>query len=128
MVEIAFHENGLQYGDKSETNDSVCKKLLRAYLVGLYYFPDFSYEILFASPKVNPATDVIIRGYFSILKKDFGGGNVKFRYIANEDFKNEVLIPTLRASQYSDSSELFLRSVKMLDLFDCYVKKYKIVA
>lgn len=118
MVEVAFHENGLQYGNKSETKDRVCKKLLRAYLVGLSYFPGFSYEILFASPKVNPATDRIIREYFSILNKDFGGGKVTFRYIANDEFKNDVLIPILRDSSLdSDSSELFLRSVKMLEMF-----------
>ena len=119
MVEVAFHENGLQYGSKSATKDRVCKKLLRAYLVGLCYFPDFSYEILFASPKVNPATDAMIQGYFSVLGGAFGGGKVNFRYLANNGFKNDVLIPTLLASQSdSDSSELFLRVVKMLELFN----------
>ena len=32
LVEVAFHENGLQYGGRLETKDRVCKKLLRAYL------------------------------------------------------------------------------------------------
>lgn len=119
MVEVAFHENGLQYGDKLETKDRVCKKFLRAYLIGLAYFPNFTYEIIFASPKVNPATDMIIKEYLTILDKDFGDEeNVTFRYLANEDFKNEVLIPTLRSSLAdSDTSELFIRSAKMLDLF-----------
>ena len=119
MVEVAFHENGLQYGDKLETKDSVCKKLLRAYLVGLAFFPNFTYEIIFASPKVTPATDKIIKDYFAILEKEFGEGeNISFRYLANEDFKNEILTPTLMASLYtSDSSELFLRSTKMLEIF-----------
>ncbi len=119
MVEVAFHENGLQYGDKSETKDRVCKKLLRAYLIGLAFFPNFTYEIIFASPKVNPATDQIIKEYFTVLEKDFGDEeNVNFRYLANEDYKNEILIPTLTSSlSDSDTSELFIRSAKMLELF-----------
>lgn len=119
MVEVAFHENGLQYGDKSETKDRVCKKLLRAYLIGLAFFPNFTYEIIFASPKVNPATDQIIKEYFAVLEKDFGDEeNVNFRYLANNDYKNEILIPTLTSSlSDSDTSELFIRSAKMLELF-----------
>ncbi|MCR5319434.1 MAG: hypothetical protein K6E22_14535 [Treponema sp.] len=120
MVEVAFHENGLQYGDKQETKDRVCKKLLRAYLIGLALFPNFTYEIIFASPKVNHATDEIIKEYFSILEKDFGDGeNISFRYLANEDFKDEILLPTLKSSLYdSDTSELFLRTAKMLEIFN----------
>ncbi|MBR0030895.1 MAG: hypothetical protein IJP61_01190 [Treponema sp.] len=119
MVEVAFHENGLQYGDKQETKDRVCKKLLRAYLIGLAFFPNFTYEIIFASPKVNPATDKIIKEYFSILEKDFGDGeNISFRYLANEDFKDKILLPTLNSSlSDSDTSELFLRTAKMLEIF-----------
>ena len=120
MVEVAFHENGLQYGDKLETKDRVCKKLLRAYLIGLAFFPNFTYEIIFASPKVNPATDQIIKEYFALLEKDFSNEeNVNFRYLANEDFKSEILIPTLSSSlSDSDTSELFLRCAKLLEIFD----------
>ena len=53
LVEVAFHENGLQYGDRLETKDRVCKKLLRAYLIGLAFFPNYKYEVIFSSPKVN---------------------------------------------------------------------------
>lgn len=120
MVEVAFHENGLQYGDKEQTKDRVCKKLLRAYLIGLAYFPNFSYEILFTSPKVNPATDKIIQEFFDILVSDFScQDKVKFNYIANDNFKNEILLPTLKASQNdSDTSDLFIRSTKLLEIFN----------
>jgi hypothetical protein len=132
MVEVAFHENGLQYGGKQDTKDRVCKKLLRAYLIGLAFFPNFTYEIIFASPKVNPATDEIIKEYFSILEKDFGDGeNISFRYLANNDFKDGILLPTLKSSlSDSDTSELFLRSAKMLEIFnllDFNSKERKIV-
>ena len=120
MIEVAFHENGLQYGGRLETKDRVCKKLLRAYLIGLAYFPNYKYEVIFASPKVNPATDETIRDYFSVLNKDFSDDEkVEFKYIANDDFEKEILVPTIQATLAdSDSSELFLRSVKMLELFN----------
>ena len=120
MVEVAFHENGLQYGGRLDTKDRVCKKLLRAYLIGLSYFPDYKYEIIFASPKVNPATDETIKDYFSVLNRDFSDNEkVKFYYLANEDFKNSILLPTIQsASDDADTSELFLRSLKLLDIFD----------
>lgn len=119
MVEVAFHENGLQYGGKEETRARVCKKLLRAYLVGLAYFPSFTHEIVFASPRVHPATDVLIRPCVAELQKEFGDGeNVVFRYVANDEFKKEVLVPVLKSMETdSDTSELFLRSAKMLQLF-----------
>ena len=125
MVEVAFHENGLQYGDCIETKDRVCKKLLRAYLLGCAYFPNYKYEIIFASPKVNPRTDKIIRKYFSALNEKFSiNGTVTFKYIANDDFNEEILLPTIQISKSdSDSSELFLRSVRMLELFNM-VKSY----
>ena len=119
LVEVAFHENGLQYGGRLETKDRVCKKLLRAYLIGLAYFPKHSYEVIFASPKVNPATDETIREYFTVLNRDFSDEEkVKFEYVANEEFKNSILIPTLTSSSAdADTSELFLRSAKLLDIF-----------
>ena len=119
MVEVAFHENGLQYGGKEETRDRVSKKLLRAYLVGVAYFPNFEYEISFASPRVHPATDDLIRSCMAELRKDFAdGGEVTFRYLAEDSFRNEVLLPTLKAmDKDADTAELFLRSAKMLRLF-----------
>lgn len=119
MVEVAFHESGLQYGDKIETRDRIIKKMLRAYLIGLAYFPNFTYEIIFASPKVNPATDTVIKDYFAVLEKDFGDAeNASFRYLANDEFKDEVLVPTLNSALAdSDTSELFVRGAKMLELF-----------
>ena len=120
MFEVAFHENGLQYGRRLDTKDRVCKKLLRAYLIGVTYFPNYRYEIVFASPKVNPATDETIKEYFAILNRDFSDSEkVIFKYIANNEFKNTILLPTMRASSDdADTSDLFLRSLKLLDIYD----------
>ncbi|MDE5614314.1 MAG: hypothetical protein K2I74_06665 [Treponemataceae bacterium] len=118
MAEVAFHEGGLNYGGKNETKDRVVKKLLRAYLAATKFFPGHAYEILFASPKVNPATDEIIKAYFSMLSDHFESNAVHFAYYANDDFRDEILVPTYRRTKAeADTSDLFIRSVRMLDMF-----------
>jgi hypothetical protein len=120
-IDIAFHENGLNYGSKDETKNRVLKKLLRSYLALLSYFPDKSYQLIFVSPKVHDATEKIIQTYFSELVDNFSDENVKFKYISNDMFRDEIVIPTINnSSDDSDTNELFLRAVKMLDLFDLY--------
>lgn len=118
MAEVAFHEGGLNYGGKNETKDRVVKKLLRAYLAATKFFPGHAYEILFASPKVNPATDKIIKAYFAMLSDHFESHAVHFAYYANNDFRDEILVPTYRRTKAeADTSDLFIRSVRMLDMF-----------
>ncbi len=119
MVEVAFHEGGLNYGNKDKTRNKIYEKLLRAYLIGLAYFQEKSYEIIFATPKTNPAVQETIEKSFDDLQKEFGSEKVIFKFITNEDFKNEVLLPTLQTTEEdADSNELFLRTYKMLEMFD----------
>lgn len=54
-VDVAFHEGGLNYGDKSTTVAKVIAKLTRMALTLLGYFNTDKAEIIFATPKVNPA-------------------------------------------------------------------------
>jgi hypothetical protein len=118
-VDIAFHEAGLNYGDKIETKDRVFKKLLRSYLVLLTYFPNKKYELLFCSPKVNPTTENLIYDYFKILEDNFVDENVVFKYISNEKFNNEILKPTIEKSiNDSDTNELFIRSIILDHMFE----------
>lgn len=118
LAEVAFHEAGLNYGSKTETKDRVIKKLLRAWLAAMKFFPGHRYEIIFASPKVNPATDKIIREYFDILSESFESPDAHFAYYANDSFRDEILLPTYEKSRAeSDTSDLFIRSVRLLDLF-----------
>jgi len=117
-ADIAFHEAGLNYGSKIETKNRVFKKLLRSYLTLLAYFPNKKYELIFASPKVHNATEEIIKDYFNILNKDFSEKNVTFNYISNDLFKDEIFIPTIEKTKIdSDTGELFIRAVKLLNLF-----------
>jgi len=124
VVDIAFHEAGLNYGSKKETKDRVLKKLLRSYLALLAYFPNKKYELFFVSPKVNNATEEIIKDYFNILDSLFSNENTRFHYISNELFGKEILFPTIEAAKSdSDTNELFIRAVKMLELFDLTASK-----
>ena len=115
--EVAFHENGLQYGGKIATRDRVFKKLLRAYIVLKYYFPKHHHVIAFCSPKINPATEKHIKEYFKILKKGFQSDEVKFEYYANAKFTTEIVKKVIeRTTDEADSSELFARAVKLLHI------------
>ncbi len=65
LVEVAFHENGLQYGGRLETKDRVCKKLLDIF--GLLKFDDVApvtsggYAAApFDSPAETPATAAVL--------------------------------------------------------------------
>lgn len=118
VADIAFHEAGLNYGSKIETKNRVFKKILRSYLTLLAYFPNKKYELIFASPKVNNATEDIIKDYLTILNKDFTDENVVFKYLSNDSFRDEIFIPTINeAENDSDTNELFMRAIKLSNLF-----------
>ena len=130
-IDIAYHEKGLSYDkDNNVTKNKMIKKLLRSYLILLSYFPDRDYEIIFASPKVREATESVIIQSFNDLNTFFDNNvelqnkvklknNVEFKYISNEEFRKEILDKTIKASEKdSDTNELFMRSYKLLELFD----------
>lgn len=128
-IDIAYHEAGLNYGSKEETKNRVLKKLLRSYLTLLTYFPGKNYELVFVSPKVHNTTEIMIRAYFTELDKDFSTENVKFKYISNDQFRDEIVIPTIKNTKDdSDTNELFLRSIKLMNLFDLYSEPSKLDA
>jgi hypothetical protein len=117
--EIAFHENGLQYGGKEKTRDRVFKKLLRGYLTLKTYFPGKTYSIAFCSPKVNPATENHILEYIDVLRRDFQEEGVEFFYYSNKSFDSEIAKKTLEKTlTEADGSELFARSIKMLNILN----------
>ncbi|MHB8883262.1 MAG: hypothetical protein ACYC69_17355 [Thermodesulfovibrionales bacterium] len=115
--EVAFHENGLQYGGKIETRNKIFKKLLRGYITLKCYFPNHKCSIAFCSPKVMPATEQHIQEYFEVLKHDFNSADIGFYYYSNAAFNAEIAQKTLtRTISESDSSELFARSHKLLNI------------
>ena len=123
-MDIAYHEGGRNYKGKKKTIENLIKKLLRSYLILLSYFPDRDYEITFASPKVNDATKRLISDAFNELRK-FLEKNVEFRnevkfiYISDNTFSKEILYETIdKSKKDSDTNELFMRSYKLLELFN----------
>lgn len=115
--EVAFHENGLQYGGKIETRNRIFKKLLRGYITLKCYFPNHQHSIAFCSPKVNPATERHIKDYFEVLTQDFQTDNTGFYYFSNEKFNSDIAQKTLtKTIREADSSELFARSIKLFNI------------
>lgn len=119
-VDVAFHENGLNYKNNVE---NITKKILRSVVVleSLFGGDEYKKEVFFISPKVcgeelkklqqrlSEIHDFILN-----IKSD-----TKIFLIFNEDFKRDVLMPILNVSStISDTSELFLRSYQLMNLFD----------
>lgn len=120
-LEVAFHENGLQYGNKFETASKVISKLFRIAMVLYYYQGVKKGNIYFASPKVNPATLQVISPIFTKMKEFFVAENfeIDFDLFFNEDFKNKILDPVLECvDQVSDSNELWLRALQLQSVLE----------
>ena len=117
-VEIAFHEAGLKYGTTTETSDRVLKKMLRTLIVlRALRPPETQLHIYFLSPKVNPADQQLLEETFAALRKEYP--DVEWQCFVNDDFGEEIVRSTLeKAHGVADSSELFARSAKLLELMD----------
>jgi hypothetical protein len=117
-VNVTFHEYGINLGAKTDTRNRVIKNLLRAYISMMIFFPGKKHILMFCAPKVSPNTEEIISDYFKILCRDFNSQQSQFIYISNELFRDKVLTETLDCIQQEfDTSELFLRSFKLLTIY-----------
>lgn len=113
-VEIAFHEGGLLYN--GGTVNQVLKKMLRTKLILDAYHPGKAKRhIYFASPKVNPTTQGSLEKTFDQLRQEYQ--SIDWQLLTNKKFTEELLTPTLaKVGTAADTSELFMRSVKLLEL------------
>lgn len=120
-VDVAFHEAGVNYGDRETTIKKIIAKCLRTAMCIYGYLDTREAEILFASPKIN---NNILEGVTPCLAEaqkllDDLSFHFRLRIIANEDFRDRVLEPILLVSDgVADTNELFLRSYQMLQMFD----------
>ena len=111
-MEVAFHEDGLNYKD---TEKRVLKKMLRTLFIlrNLSLAPD-CIHIYFLSPIVRPKVQELLEITFDKLRGEYA--DVGWHLMTNHDFAESVVRPTLdNASAVADSSELFVRSVKLLE-------------
>ena len=119
-VDVAFHEAGLNYGTREETVMKVISKCVRNAICLYGYMNTKEAEIIFASPKINPAIMGDLVPCISDLNNIFrlAGFCFSIRVIANEAFSELVLQPILLASAgIADTSELFIRSYQMYKMF-----------
>lgn len=138
-VDVAFHTGGLNYGENNVTVMKVISKCIRISMCLYGYFEDKNAEVIFASPKINPAVLNELTPCIEDLNVLFkmNGFDFNVRVIANEDFNTSVLQPTLLISEgISDTSELFIRSYQMFTMFsdntkltkkECKAKKSEII-
>jgi len=120
VIDVAFHESGLNYGDRQETVTRVIKKFIRTALCLAGYFNDAKGEIIFASPKIHNAVINDLEPCIADLNALFVENEYGFtaRVIANDDFNDLVLKPILIASDgVSDTSELFMRGYQLIKMF-----------
>ncbi len=121
-ADIAFHESGLNYGSKKETCLNIQKKYLRTAIVLEKVFPKINRKnIYFISPKINPATlrdlEIGIEEIKTFLRNE--GLKINITLICNESFREEILEEMLNiVKEHSDTSELFLRSLQLIKMFE----------
>lgn len=117
-VDIAFHTSGVQYGDSKETINRIAKKLLRAVFVMQSYFNEYDkFTSLFVAPKSHKATYEGINQLIPIMNEIIGSEMIEIDFITNDEFFDTIVAPTINSSKIDhDTSELFLRSVKLLAL------------
>ncbi len=119
-VDVAFHEFGLNYGTKEQTVTRVIMKCLRTAMCLYGYFETSSGSIVFASPKINPALELELLKCIDDINFILNGLEINYniRIIANDDFSEKILEPVLNVlGEVADTSELFIRSLQMYNLF-----------
>jgi len=119
-VDVAFHENGLNYGCREATVMKIIAKSIRTAMCLYGYMNCSDAEIIFASPKISPAilndATPCIEELNNLLRSEKYDFHV--RIIANDEFNSSVLQPILLISgNVADTSELFLRSYQMFTMF-----------
>ena len=119
-VDVAFHEAGLNYGNRDTTVMKVLEKCARTAFCLHGYLSTKKAEIVFASPKINPAVLFDLTPCVEEMNELFlnNGYDFTFRVIANQEYNDLVLKPILLVSDgIADTSELFLRSYQMYKMF-----------
>ena len=113
-IDIAFHEAGLNYS--GETKTRVLKKLLRTVMIRrVYHSPKTQFHICFASPNVRPGAQKLLEAVFADLQAEYQ--DIQWELLTNETFAERMVQPTLdKAGEVADTSELFMRATKLLDL------------
>lgn len=117
-IDIAFHTGGLNYGSIDETKFRIFKKIFRTIFVLQTYFSDFDkFNSYFVTPKVNPSTENPIRELIEEANQLIGDEMIMVNFISNETFFTSIVDPIINnIADDNDTSELFLRSIKLIQI------------
>lgn len=117
-VDVAFHTNGLNYADNVH---NVTKKFFRTLLtLDIYFDNSYNKEVIFCTPKINPKEYEKLTNRVKEINEFIKEKKIqtKIQLITNTKFENEILNPILQLSNdVADTSELFLRSYQLTQLF-----------
>jgi hypothetical protein len=117
-IDVAFHTAGLNYGSVDETRFRILKKIFRTIFVLQTYFSEFDkFNSYFVTPKANPSTEKPIRELIEEANKLIDDEMISVNFICNESFFNSIVDATINnIDDDNDTSELFLRSIKLIQL------------
>jgi hypothetical protein len=123
-IDVAFHSNGVNYGNKKVNALNILKKIFRAIFIMQTFFPENQkINSYFITPKVNPASKVLIDGLIIKARDLINDENITIELISNEEFYSRIADPLIeQTDDENDTSELFLRAVKLTKL-DNRIKK-----
>tara|TARA_Y100000815_G_C13248563_1_gene464623 strand:+ start:71 stop:1075 length:1005 start_codon:yes stop_codon:yes gene_type:complete len=117
-IDVAFHSAGLNYGSKTETALRIVKKIFRTIFIMQSYFDENEkFNSYFITPKVNPATQVIIEDLMIKAKEVINDDNISIDFISNEQFYSMIVDSLLEnINDEHDTTELFSRAIKLMNL------------
>ena len=120
-AEVACNSDGLHYNNLGKNNSigKVISKLIKNAVAIYAIFGNIEAEVLFATPVISHEFDQSIQSYITILNQLASNYSLKynFRLVAGDDFKLRIIDPVYIMSQgVNDSSEMFLRAQKLLDI------------
>lgn len=125
-IDVAFHENGLNYGSKEETISRILKKLIRSAMLVFGYFNISKGEMIFVSPKVTPLISEPILNYLIEIEQILRtrGLNFNLKLICNEEFNEQIYEKVLeKSSSVADTSELLMRALQLSNLVGAHKPK-----
>lgn len=131
-VDVAFHSNRLGYGDAKTNVTKIIEKSIRTALCFYNVLKVSRYhpiEVFFATPKMSKVEENVATKALEDLEKSLknnGYTNITFKLLANQQFYKEMS-KMFDHVDYSDTNELFMRSLMMLKLCGKYKSQNNVI-
>lgn len=129
-VDVAFHSNGLGYGNSKENITKIIAKSLRTALCFYNVLRITNFQtvfVYFATPLMDVKEESVAKFALEKLTEIFvkRGKEIRFSLLANENFFNEIYdkLNTPDIINKSDLNELFMRSLVMMNISNKFSRK-----